>query len=150
MDDEIRLKEKLRAIEALFAGATPPGERDAAARARERITARISELSPEAPVVWQFTTDPWSHRLLIALARRYGLKPFRYPRQRHSTVMLRGPEKFLRDVFIPEYRQMVTTLSDHLSVVAERIIAEVLGDDQSEPAVIDEPRQLEAFTNEPK
>jgi hypothetical protein len=148
VDDELRLKEKLRAIEALFAGATTPGERDAA-RARERITARIADLSPEPPVVWQFTTDPWSHRLLLALARRYGLKPFRYPRQRHSTVMLRGPEKVLREVFVPEYQEMVATLRDHLSVVADRIIAEVLGGDHTEAAVVDEPRQLEPSTREP-
>ena len=34
MNDEERLEQKLRAIEALFAGATTPGEREAADRAR--------------------------------------------------------------------------------------------------------------------
>lgn len=35
--DEARLLEKLRAIESLFAGASTPGERVAAAEARKRI-----------------------------------------------------------------------------------------------------------------
>ena len=35
--------------------------------------------------------DQWSRKLFLALCRRYGLKPFRYPRQRHSTVVLRAP-----------------------------------------------------------
>ena len=37
MTDEQRLIEKLQRIEALFAGAATPGERDAAAQARDRI-----------------------------------------------------------------------------------------------------------------
>lgn len=44
MQDEARLLEKLRAIEALFAGATTEGERTAADNARQRIRARIDEL----------------------------------------------------------------------------------------------------------
>lgn len=98
-----------------------------------------------APIEWQFRTDTWSRRLLIALARRYGLKPYRYPRQRHTTIVLRAPETFLREVFLPEYDQMVETLRDHLSAVADRVIAEVIDGDQSEPAVVEAPRQLEAF-----
>ena len=39
--DEARLLEKLRAIEALFAGATTDGERVAAAEARKRIQLRL-------------------------------------------------------------------------------------------------------------
>ena len=149
-DDERRLKDKLRAIEALFAGATTPGERDAAARARERITARLDERAAERPIEWQFRTNEWSRRLLLALARRYGLKPYRYPRQRYSSVVLRAPEKLLREVFLPEYDQMVETLSEHLNVVADRVIAEVIHGDKSEAAVVQEPLQLEAFVPDKK
>jgi hypothetical protein len=42
--DENNLKEKLRRIEALFAGAATPGERDAAGAARERILQRLRDL----------------------------------------------------------------------------------------------------------
>lgn len=93
MYDEDRLKEKLRAIEALFSGATTDGERDAADRARQRIAARLAELAKEAGVEWQFSLDPWSYKLLVALARRYGLKPYRYRRQRYSTLIIKASEQ---------------------------------------------------------
>jgi len=138
MDHEARLKEKLRAIEALFAGATTPGERDAAGRARERITERIAQLIAETPVEWQFT----GLNVLISLAKRYGLKAFRYKRQRRTTLMVKAPEPFLRDVFGPEFERMAEALHEHLAEVAERAIAEVL---ESEPPAPEAPRQLEAF-----
>jgi hypothetical protein len=142
MSDEARLREKLRAIEALFAGATTPGERDAADRARERIAARIRECAGEGEIEWQFSLDPWRYRLLVALARRYGLKPYRYRRQRYSTLIVKAPERFLKETFLPAYDAMVKTLDEHLTEVTERVVGEVLSSDRSEPAVEDEPRQL--------
>lgn len=44
MTTEAELKEKLRKIEALFAGAATGGERDAAQAARERIQAKLRHL----------------------------------------------------------------------------------------------------------
>lgn len=142
MNDEARLREKLRAIEALFAGATTDGERDAADRARERIAARLRALQMERPIEWQFSLDPWSYRLLVALARRYGLKPYRYRRQRHSTLIVKAPEQFLKETFLPEYDAMVKTLHEHLAAVTERIVTEVLHADRSEPLIQEEPKQL--------
>jgi hypothetical protein len=147
MDDEGRLREKLQAIEALFAGATTEGERDAADRARRRIAARIAEVQGEQLVEWQFSLDPWSYRLLMALARRYGLGPYRYRRQRRMTLMIKAPDRFMTETFLPEYRQMKDLLHQHLTVVTERVVAEALNSDKSEPTTVDsEPRQLEAFT----
>lgn len=72
--DEAKLLEKLRAIEALFAGATTPGERAAAADARARIQLRLDKMAEEAPPVeYRFTlADGWSRKLFMALCRRYG------------------------------------------------------------------------------
>ena len=54
--DDAKLIEKLRLIEALFAGATTPGEREAAAEARERIPPRLQGLKAEDPEVeYRFT-----------------------------------------------------------------------------------------------
>jgi hypothetical protein len=151
MDDEERLKEKLRAIEALFAGATTEGEREAADRARQRIAARLVERQGERQVEWQFSLDPWSYRLLVALARRYGLSPYRYRRQRYSTLILKASDRFLRETFLPEYDAMSKTLHEHLTAVTERVVAEVLSADKSEPVVVDaEPLQLVAFTQKPE
>jgi hypothetical protein len=77
MTDEQRLIEKLQLIEALFAGAATPGEREAAAQARERIRARLRQQQlSDPPVEYVFTLqDVWSRQLMIALMRRYDLRP---------------------------------------------------------------------------
>jgi hypothetical protein len=146
MDDEQRLKQKLRAIEALFAGATTPGERDAADRARERIAARLKELQGDAQVEWQFSLTPWSRRLMIALAKRYGMNPYRYKRQRRATLVVRASERFLKEIFLPEFDRMDQTLHEHLDAVTERVLAEVLGGGGGDPPVVDQmPQQLDVF-----
>ncbi|MFP2908447.1 hypothetical protein ACLESD_26015 [Pyxidicoccus sp. 3LFB2] len=151
MHDEERLKEKLRAIEALFAGATTEGEREAAGRARERISARLVELQGEQQVEWRFSLDPWSYRLFVALARRYGMSPYRYRRQRYTTLVIKASERFLRETFLPEYDAMSKTLHEHLTAVTDRVVSEVLSSDTSEPVVVDaEPRQLQAFGDAPE
>lgn len=146
MIDEERLKQKLRSIEALFAGATTDGERNAADRARDRIAARLRELRDEAQVEWQFSLTPWSRRLLLALAKRYGLRPYRYRRQRHTTLVVRAPERFLREVFLPEYDRMCDTLYEHLDAVTERVLSEVLNDGGGDDVAKEvEPKQLDVF-----
>lgn len=137
MTDESRLVERLRAIEALFAGATTDGERDAADRARQRIVARLAELqTKDPPVEFQISTsDLWSRRVLIALLRRYGMKPYRYPRQR-PTVMVRISPSFAHEILVPEYRRIAATLHEHLNDVTERVVAQVFDDDQGEVAIV--------------
>jgi hypothetical protein len=78
MQTERDLRARLRKIEALFAGAGTPGERDAARAALERIQARLrSDRQTATPVEMQFSLgDPWSRQLFVALARRYGLRPY--------------------------------------------------------------------------
>lgn len=147
MFDEESLKEKLRAIEALHAGATSPGERDAAARARERIAARLAALSGEQKVEWVFYADDWTHELVVALARRYGLEPYRYRRQRRNTVVLSAPQRFFVETFVPEYDAMSDLLSRELRKVTARIVSEVLHPNTGESAVVaDAPKQLAPST----
>ncbi len=75
MSTESQLREKLRKIEALFAGAGTFGERLAAEAALERVRPRLSELGQkDPPVETQFSMpDQWSRHLFLALCRRYGL-----------------------------------------------------------------------------
>ena len=49
MSTESQLREKLRKIEALFAGAGTTGERLAAEAALERVRARLTELGRKSP-----------------------------------------------------------------------------------------------------
>lgn len=123
-DLERRLAEKLSRIEALFAGATTDGERTAAAGARERILALLREVEArERPVEYRFTVaDQWSRRLLVALLRRYDLRPYRYPRQRRTTVMARVPASFVSTTLWPEFNELARTLHEYLSDVTDRVI----------------------------
>ncbi len=123
-DEERRLVEKLAKIEALFARGATAGERAAAESARERIRARLLTLEKiERPVEYRFTlADGWSRRLFTALLRRYGLRPFRYRRQRHTTVMVRVTAKFVDEVLWPEFQQLDATLRAHLQAVTDRIV----------------------------
>src|ERR1700682_1377460 len=90
------LLEKLRKIEALHAGTTIDGEREAARRAAERIRARLAELrgrEEDIELLYRLP-DPWKRRLFVAVCRRYGLKPFREPGRRSTTVQVRAPKLF--------------------------------------------------------
>ncbi len=144
MTEEERLIEKLRLIEALFAGAATPGERDAAAQARERIRARLENVQvTDPPIEFTFTTrDQWSCRLLIALLRRYQIHPYRYPRQRYTTVMARVPTGFVNQTLWPEFTQLDETLRRFLSEVTERVIVQGINADASDVEVRTEPPAL--------
>jgi len=137
---EHELLEKLRKIERLFAGATTPGEKEAAADAMRRIQARLRELTREEgtrPGEYKFTlVDAWSKKLFIALLRRYGLHPYRYARQRRNTVMVRVPARFVEETLWPEFLELSTVLQDYLREITDRVIAEGIHRDMGEEEVI--------------
>ena len=83
MTDEAHLRDKLRKIEVLFAGAATSGERQAAGAAAERIRLQLAAAASKEPEIeMRFSiANSWSRRLFIALCRRYGIKPFRYARE---------------------------------------------------------------------
>jgi hypothetical protein len=132
--DEARLVEKLRKIEALFAGATTDGERVAAAEARRRIQARLAELAAsDPPVEFQFRVeDEWSKKVLLALLRRYGVEPYRYRGQRRTTVMARISRRFATETLWPEFTEVSELLRTHLEDVTNRIVSDVIHDDLSD------------------
>ncbi len=142
--NEAEVRAKLRKIEALFARAGTDGERVAAEAAAERIRARLGEFQDtEELIEMKFSLlDVWSRQLFVALSRRYGLKPYRYPRQRRTTVMLRVPERFINETLWPEFQELNQVLVDYLSQVTERIIREEVFSQTSEAQEVDEPQSL--------
>ena len=108
MNDEAALRDNLRKIEALFAGAGTAGEKAAAGAAADRIRARLRrEEKREKPVEIRFSLpDPWSRQMFVALCRRYGLRPYRYARMRRQSVMVRAPETFLNTFLWPEFQEI--------------------------------------------
>ncbi len=133
-DDLIR---KLASIEALFAGAKTPGERVAANLAKDRILARLKELEQQdPPIEYRFTlSNMWAKRLFVALLRRYGIRPYRYKRQRHTTVMARVSVSFVDDTLWPEFVELDKALHAHLDAVTNRVIRESIFAGDGEPEI---------------
>jgi hypothetical protein len=140
MTIESQLREKLRKIEALFAGAGTAGERLAAEAALERVRARLAELGRgDPPIEMHFSVpDRWSRHLFIALCRRNGLTPYRYPRQRRNTIMVRAPKGFIDQVLWPEFSELERALATYLHEVTLRVIREEVYSDTSDAQEVPE------------
>lgn len=143
MNSELELRQKLRKIAALYEGASTAGEREAAAAALDRIRAALRAAEQvERPIEMNFRLqDHWNRRLFLALCRRYGIKPYRYPRQRYSTVVLRAPESFIRKTLLPEFEEISLALNEYLDNATERIIREEVFGDAGEAEENDETPQ---------
>jgi hypothetical protein len=124
----------LRKIEAPMAGAGTEGEGGTAGAALERVKARLEEQTRrDPPVELQFSmSDVRSRQLFVALCRRYGLKPYRYPRQKRTTVMVLVPRGLNDRVLWPEFVELDHALVAHLQDVTTRIIRSAVHDDTSE------------------
>jgi len=136
--NEAKLIEKLKLIEALFAGATTEGEKDAAGSALERIKKRLEELQEkDPPVEYKFTmSNMWSRKLFVALLRRYEIQPYRYYRQRHTTVMAKVSKTFVDETLWPEFQELDKILESYLDDITNKIISESIHGDSSEAEVV--------------
>jgi hypothetical protein len=132
--DEARLLEKLKAIEALHAGAMTDGERAAAASARSRILTRLhAERAKDKEIEMSFNfSNTWSRDLFMALCRRYELKPYRYRRQRRTTLNVRAPESFVNKTLWPEFIAINDELKKHIDDITTRIIKSAINDDTTD------------------
>jgi len=142
--DEAELRDRLRKIEALFARAGSEGERVAAGAALDRIRERLAETRRNVgPIEMKFTfPDMWARRLFVALCRRYELQPFRYKRQRYTTVMLRVPQPFVDAILWPEFEALHQALRQYLDEATNRIIRAEVHGDTGEAQEVDEPPAL--------
>ena len=142
--NEQELISKLRRVEALFARAGTEGERVAAAEAKGRLRARLRAFEPPEPLVeFRYCLgNTWSRRLFVSLLRRHGLRPYRYRRQRRTTVMVRVTRSFNDRVLCPEYKKLNSILLPYLDAVAARVIGQVIHADASPADVGDAPPLL--------
>jgi hypothetical protein len=110
------------------------GEKLAAEAALGRIRARIADVEHKSPATeMQFSIlDPWSRHLFMALCRRYGLKPYRYHRQRRSTVVLGAPRSVIDQLLWREFSHRDADLQTYLHEVTMKIIREEVFADASD------------------
>jgi hypothetical protein len=144
MTPEQLLREKLRKIEALFAGAATQGERVAAGAAADRIRDRLGlAAGKEKEIEMKFSiSDIWSRQLFVALCRRYGLHPFRYRRMHRQTIIIRAPKSFVEQVLWPEFEELSAALTAYLSEITEKVIREEVHGETGEADEVDEPRRI--------
>jgi hypothetical protein len=145
MTPEHILRDKLRKIEALFAGGATDGEKAAAGAAAQRIRDRLGQAaSTEKPAEVRFSIpDAWSRHLFIALCRRYALRPFRYRRMHRQSIIVKAPRSFIDKVLWPEFQELNAALVAYLSEITERVIREEVHGETGEADEVDEPARIE-------
>ena len=135
-DNDIR--DKLAKLEALFARGATAGERAAAGAARDRLQARLgleldSGEEPESEMQYSLP-DVWSVRIFVALCRKHGIRPYRYPRQRRTTVMVRVHQSSFEQTVGEGFRTLHRELTAYFSEMVEHLIADAMksdGDDEN-------------------
>ena len=144
MFTESDLIEKLLKIEALYLGATTSGEKKAAERAIESIQKRIKEYQLlDPPKEWQYSfNNQYEKQLFKALLQRYGLQPYRYKRQKYTTVMVLVSETFSKEVLWPEFVEMNKILRKYLDEMTDKVIKQATGQDNSEDELREEIHQI--------
>jgi hypothetical protein len=144
MTPEQILRDKLRKIEALFAGAATPGEKAAAGAAAVRIRQRLGQAAgKEKSVELKFSIpDLWSRQLFIALCRRYGMRPYRHPRMHRQSIILNGPKSFIEQMLWPEFQELNAALVAYLSEITEKVIREEVHKETGEAEEVDEPPRI--------
>ncbi len=138
-----RLIQRFRSVQALYVGAATEGEREAAASARARLLARIEDDQPEVaptptlaerlPLFVQLRpSDLRSYPLLLAMLRRYGLKPVRLVKRRFVAVCA-GSKEVVVEALLPEFERMGRKLSTMIeSWAIDAISAALFGEEQGE------------------
>ncbi len=113
------LLERIKKIEVLINGATTAGEQTAAISAKDRLLKKhpTLEIDKDVHEYKLFTSDSWHKKLLLAICRKYGVLPYRYKRQKYTTVMVKINGTFLNDILWPEYLEY----SDHLEKLVEEV-----------------------------
>jgi hypothetical protein len=127
--DEI-LRDKLRKIESLFAGAATPGEKAAAGAAAERIRERLGKTAgTEKSVELKFSIpDVWSRQLFIALCRQ--------------SIMIKAPQSFMEQVLWPEFQELNAALIAYLSEITEKVIREEVHRETGDAEEVAEPTRI--------
>ncbi len=120
------LIEKIRKIEDLIQGASTAGEKHAAVLAKERINKRLGRKEKNKIIEYTlYTQDSWHKKLLLAICRKYKVEPYRYNRQKYTTVMVKVEENFLQNVLWKEYLEYSKYLEILVEDVTDNLIEKI-------------------------
>jgi len=138
MTSDREIRDKLAKLERLFARGATPGERAAAGAARDRLQARLeleatNDSEPEIELQYSLP-DVWSVRIFVALCRKHGVRPYRYPRQRRTTVMIRVRQASFERTVAAEFRALYREVTAYFDETVNHLIADAMksdGDDET-------------------
>jgi hypothetical protein len=134
-EDDV-LHARLAKLENLFRRAGTDGERDAAGAAIGRIKDRLQNEEDERPIELKFSLpDVWSVRLFVAVCRKHNVAPYRYPRQRRTTVMVRTSERYFDEVVWSEFSDLHAELATWFKETVSHLISEVMRSDGDDSAI---------------
>jgi hypothetical protein len=120
------LPDKLIKIHALIERASSEGERRAAILAKERIMKRQKQY----PIEFRVTLHSiWQKRLFVGLCKKYDLKTYRYPRQKHTTTMVKISPSLMDECLWPEYIRFSSILQDLIEDVLNSVLSKIDGEE---------------------
>ena len=129
VDDE-DLRARLAKLEALFRRAGTDGERAAAEAAIGRLKDRLGRDASAATIEMKFSfPDTWAVRLFVAVCRKHGVRPYRYPRQRRTTVMVREPRARFDVEIWPEFSALHAELNIYFGATVDHLIHSAMKSD---------------------
>lgn len=141
MDRTDDIRAKLEKLEALFARGATEGERAAAGAARDRLAAQLHEAAKENEVELQYSLpDAWAVRIFIALCRKHGVQPYRYARQRRTTVMVKVRQTEFERTVMAEFKVLHAELVAYFKATVDHLIADAMKSDGEDDHL--EPPQL--------
>ena len=130
------LRNRLAKIEELFRRAGTSGERVAAGAAIDRLKLRLDTEHGDPEIEFKYSLpDVWSLRLFIAVCRKHDVRPYRYPRQRRTTVMVRAPKRFFNAVVWAEFSSLHTELEIYFKETVDQLIAAAMQSDGDDSAL---------------
>lgn len=119
--DVSKLADELTAIERRYA---PGGDASAEACAKQLTDWRAREDDREEVCSTHDVTEAW---LLMRLCGRYGIRPFRGPRQKPTTVCLRAPAGFMSTVLWPQHQEAALVFARARADIVNEIVTAWLG-----------------------
>jgi len=124
------LRARLSKLDELFRRGATEGERAAAGAAMGRLRDRIGSGQTEPDVELKLSLlDTWSVHLFVAVCRKHGVRPYRYPRQRRTTIMVRVSRSFFDQIVWAEFSGLQAELLLYFEETVDHLIRTAMHSD---------------------
>ena len=122
--------EELREVDRRHA---PAGEASRAAYAKQLADWRLKEADGEEVCTTGDATSAW---LFLWLCARYGIRPFRRPRQKPTTFCIRAPKGFVSAHLWPQLEEMAAVFDRMRAATVDELVTAWLGPAAAAEAIV--------------